>query len=458
MRQGSKLCKLIWFFLAHSHDKILNMYKHAEKICVTVFFAVAFMLLFVAAGASNKVEIYKGEVPVYSTEDFQQVGNRVFLPLKESAGALGLEGFSDPKSRVAFIRNASGLVVIDSKKKTVSVNDQTTKLSFAPVWTDATVYIPGDVYTKVLPGIVNEEVKLFLDGEPVHVVKGGNADSSPDKNGLFPFLKKKNKDADKEPETGNSPPANEKPKDTSDAGKNPVDVIVIDPGHGGHDSGARGPNGVKEKDVVLIIAKKLSKKLLEEEGVKVYLTREDDTFITLSKRPEKAKDLKADVFVSVHANGFKRMSAQGFETFFASLTATDEAAYELALWENQVYGGDETPPEGVMTDLEMILGDMAQSESLADSQSLAEMIQENMSNVMKSENRGVKQAPFKVLMESSMPAVLVEVGFLTSPQEAKQIMDPDTQDKIVDAIADAILKYRKQTNARLGLVPKNGPE
>jgi N-acetylmuramoyl-L-alanine amidase len=432
------------------------MFRNVEKVCFAVFFTVAFMLL-VAADSPNKVEIYKADKLAYSTEDFQQVGNRVFLPLEESARSIGLEGFSDPKSKVAFMRNAADLVIIDSKKKTASVNGQATKLSFAPVWTDSMVYIPGDVYTKILPNVVNDKITLFLDGEPIHVAKTTDIKKPSEKSGLFNFINKKKTD------TENDGPADEKnPEDNSekpaDSGKNPVDVIVIDPGHGGHDSGARGPDGIKEKDVVLMIAKKLEKKLLEEKGIQVHLTRTDDTFISLSKRPQKAKELKADVFVSVHANGFKRISAQGFETFFASLTATDEAAYELALWENQAEGEEDQPPEGVMTDLELILGDMAQTESLADSQSLAEMVQENMSSVMKSDNRGVKQAPFKVLMESSMPAVLVEIGFLTSPTEAKQIMDPETQDKIVDAIADAILKYRKQTNARLGLAPKDGLE
>ncbi len=379
---------------------------------------------------------------VHSFTDFQVVGDAVFLPLADSCAALELSCFSDPSSKVAFIKTEKGLIFVETAGKRASYGSSDLNLRHAPIWIGEKVYIPGEVYTSLVAKALGKEVRLLYDGTEVGVQK----------NALFPGLFKKGTTpedpAAPSPAVVAAAPAVPVP-DSPD--RNPVDVIVIDPGHGGHDPGAKGPSGLQEKDVVLDIGKKLRVRLEREPGVKAAMTREEDVFITLANRPRKAKQMGADVFVSIHANGYRRVSAQGFETFFASLTASDKAAEELAIWENREIGGDTAAPSEVLTDLEAILGDMAQTESLADSERLAEMIQDNMSRVMKSENRGVKQAPFKVLMDAAMPAVLVEVGFLTSPLEAQVITDPETQDKIVEALAQAILQYREQTNARRGL-------
>jgi N-acetylmuramoyl-L-alanine amidase len=378
------------------------------------------------AEAADRAELYVGQKLVGSFRSFQVIGDTVFLPLHESARALGIEGFADSQSKSVFFRSKGALVFIDSEKKQVQTKEGVTGLKHAPIWTGDEVYIPHVVYTEVLSDVLGETIRV----EYKAVSFSGAKDSGHGN------------------DAASNSPAN------GSALRNPVDVIVIDPGHGGGEAGATDPSGLLEKDVTLAIAQKLRDRLLAEGGLSVSLTREGDTEVALSDRPRKAKELNADVFISIHANGFKMISAHGFETFFASLTATDHAAMDLAIWENQVEEGEMAAPDRVMTDIEMILGDMAQTESLADSQALAEKIQNEMATVMKSENRGVKQAPFKVLMDSSMPAVLVEVGFLTSPSEAKLITDPGMQRLIVEALAAAILKYRDQTNARLGLAPK----
>jgi len=368
--------------------------------------------------AARVAELYLGGALIHSFSDFQQIDQTFFLPLKESAGALGIEGFADGRSRAVFFRAGGKLLIIDSRKKEVYVGSNMWPLTRSPIWTELEVYVPQEVYIVHIAQLMGTEIRVAegTQTEAPAVLPG----QSPGALGL----------------------------------RDPVDVIVIDPGHGGEDPGARGPGGVLEKNVTLEIAKKLRARLLKEPGLAVRLTREGDATLSLTERPQRAQGFEADVFVSIHANGFKRISAEGFETFFASLTATDQAALDLANWENQAGAATEEAPEEVKNDIELILGDMAQTESLADSQRLAELIQGKLALVMESENRGVKQAPFNVLMQSTMPAVLVEVGFITSPREARNISDDATQNAIVEALALAILDYRSQTNARLGLAPK----
>jgi len=388
-----------------------------------LFLAAAFFMLTAPVSDSpDRVGLYVDGRLVYYGDDFIFDDGSGYLPLRESASALGLDGFADSQSRTVFFRHRMVLIVVDSDKRLVKARRHTAPLSRLPIWTEDQVYVPEEVYTGFLSDLLGKEIKVeFLE------LSAGSRPAAP---------------------------VVERPSHPSVV-RNPVDVIVLDPGHGGSDPGARGPGGILEKDVTLTIAQKL-KPRLEQEGLTVYLTRDGDTTVPLAERPRIAREKKADVFVSIHANGYKLMSAQGFETFFASLTATDQAALELAIWENQGELPVETPPE-VLSDLELILGDMAQTKWLADSQRLAEMVQEKLARVMNSENRGVKQAPFRVLMDATMPAVLIEVGFLTSPQEAKMITDSETQEKIVEAIACAIILYRDETNARLGKSAPTNP-
>lgn len=411
------------FFSIPAHDKIKDMKRAKSHNISRAAGALLISFLICAVAHARSADLYLDDTLVYSCRDFRTEDGVVFLPLAESGRALGMEVIADPQSKMIFFRHQNSLAMIDSGRKQITVIDTVVPLTHAPLWSDGKVYIPQEVFTQMLSGLMGAGIRIENSEGPDH-------EPAPEKNGK------------------NTPPGS--------ALRNPVDVIVIDPGHGGSQAGAKGPGGMQEKDVTLQIAKKLQRRLQKEKGVTVHLTRSEDTTMSLSDRPGKARELSADVFISIHANGFKRISAQGFETFFASLTATDEAALELANWENRTEGEEEAPSDVVKNDLEMILGDMAQTESLADSQRLAEMIQKELALVMKSDNRGVKQAPFRVLMDSTMPAVLVEVGFITSPAEARMITDPQTQEKIVGAIADAILEYQKQTNARLGLETGKG--
>ena len=217
-------------------------------------------------------------------------------------------------------------------------------------------------------------------------------------------------------------------------------VIVIDPGHGGTETGAKGPEGTYEKDIVMGIARKLKAVLEGNTEVRVILTRDEDKLVALDDRTALANNNKADLFISIHANATIRGQAKGAETYFLSATATDDEARNIAAIENNAIGLNQVP--GVDDDLKLILWDMAQTEYLEESSQLAETIQQELNAALSISNRGIKQAPFRVLMGAMMPAVLIEVGFINNPAEEKMMKDADYQMKIATTIYRSIQKFR----------------
>jgi len=226
------------------------------------------------------------------------------------------------------------------------------------------------------------------------------------------------------------------------------DVVVVDAGHGGDDEGARGPRGLREKELVLDVAARVSERL-RARGLEVVLTRTDDRFVGLEERTSMANDARADLFVSIHANGSSARSARGIETFFVSLEATDEDARSLAAQENEAFG---EASAAVLPDdpLLAILGDMIANEHLALSQEFASLVQRSLGGA--SESRGVKQAPFVVLMGVQMPAALVEIGFITNADEERSLQRVEHRDRLADGLAKAVLEFGRRFDARRGAV------
>jgi len=215
-------------------------------------------------------------------------------------------------------------------------------------------------------------------------------------------------------------------------------IIVIDPGHGGEEEGAVGPSGLKEKDVALSVAKKIKNIIEQRAGIKVFLTRDGDQGKSLDERISLANNLKADLFISIHVNASVRKNARGAETYFLSLNATDEDAKRLSQIENL---GEDL---GDNSDLKLILWDMAQSAFLKQSSLLAELIQSELNSLLRTKDRGVKQAPFKVLTGLICPAVLVEIGFITNSDEEKKLRSESFQENIAEAIYQGILRFMRQ--------------
>ena len=231
------------------------------------------------------------------------------------------------------------------------------------------------------------------------------------------------------------------------AATEPAFVAVIDPGHGGEADGARSPIGEKEKDVALDLALRISRRL-KALGAKVVLTRTGDLSVPLVNRAAIATALRADLFVSVHLNSMptaeQRRRYAGIETYFLSADATDSRASAVAARENADRLAGEPVPDpsdavaGILTSLE-------DAAALQASSRLAYAIHERLVASLEAEDHGVKQAPFYVLAGARMPAVLLEVGFISNEGEAAKLRTRAYREKIADAVAEGISAFRGET-------------
>jgi N-acetylmuramoyl-L-alanine amidase len=249
---------------------------------------------------------------------------------------------------------------------------------------------------------------------------------------------------------GAAPPPGQIPAVTRprQAGSPGIHTIVIDPGHGGKDVGATGPAGLQEKDATLNVCRKLADALEAKLKTRVILTRTDDSVVPLDQRTAIANQYQADLFLSVHMNAAVVKGAHGSETYFLSLEASDELAKNAAELEN---ASAKVSGSTTAADLKLILWDLAQQEYLKESQLLASSIQESMNRATHVQSRGVKQAPFKVLVGATMPAALVEVAFISNPEEESKLKNDAFVDTVVAALASAIEKYKGEFEARIGI-------
>ncbi len=222
-----------------------------------------------------------------------------------------------------------------------------------------------------------------------------------------------------------------------------VSRIVIDPGHGGHDFGAPGYiKGVYEKDIVLKIAKRLAKQIRKKLHCEVFMTRNDDRHLTLEERTAIANTKNADLFISIHTNAARDRKAFGVETFFLNL-ATDNDSILVAARENA------TSTKNI-SDLQTILSDLMQNAKIYESSRLAIHVQESMYHHLRRKfsrikNKGVKQAPFYVLLGAQMPAILIETSFISNSRECKRLVSAKYQDQMCEAIVNGIQYYIKET-------------
>jgi N-acetylmuramoyl-L-alanine amidase len=219
--------------------------------------------------------------------------------------------------------------------------------------------------------------------------------------------------------------------------------VVIDPGHGGKDPGAIGPEGLQEKDVTLRIANKVAEKLKDELGCEVILTRHDDVFLPLEQRTAIANAKKADLFVSIHTNAAPNPAASGVETYFLNF-AVNEDAMRVAALENA------TSSKRV-GELQSILNNILKNTKVNESSRLAGFVQKDIINSLNGrfgdiKSLGVKQAPFFVLIGAQMPSILVETSFISNPKEETLLKDGSYLDRIADGIVSGIKDYSKDIN------------
>ncbi|UCE85483.1 MAG: N-acetylmuramoyl-L-alanine amidase [Deltaproteobacteria bacterium] len=228
------------------------------------------------------------------------------------------------------------------------------------------------------------------------------------------------------------------------------DTVVIDPGHGGEDRGAQGPGGLNEKEVVLAVARRLGARL-QAAGLDVVLTRNSDRTLSLEQRTSIANDARADLFLSIHANSAHVSSARGAEIYFVSLEATDDQAELVAQRENEAFGMLARTADGARDPLFEILADLIATEHLKESNEFARLAEKALANGSGSPSRGVKQAPFVVLMGVQMPASLIEIGFLSNASEERTLRSEAQRDRIAAAIAAAVLEFGRRFDARRGV-------
>lgn len=235
-------------------------------------------------------------------------------------------------------------------------------------------------------------------------------------------------------------PAPTAPPKPPPAGVHTIRAIVLDPGHGGDDPGAIGPGRVEEKEVVLDVARRLRDRLTAE-GIRVLMTRADDRFIPLAQRAAFANQRSADLFISIHANSSKSRGASGYEAYYLS-EATDDAARALAAAENAAPDPSGTATAGATKDTDAIVWDLLNTENRTESRELASSVCRGMKWFLPSQNRGVKSARFYVLKWARMPAVLIEVGFVTNRAEGQRLESAAYRQRISDGVAQGLLTYK----------------
>jgi len=217
-----------------------------------------------------------------------------------------------------------------------------------------------------------------------------------------------------------------------------IGKIVIDPGHGGHDTGTIGPHGLLEKDLVLDVSRRLSKLLQSRLGADVVLTRRDDTFIPLETRTAIANQEQADLFVSVHANSSHDPDARGVETYYLNFTSSPEAL-DVAARENAA-------SDKSIHELQDLVKKIALKEKIEESREFASDIQDSLHSSLSSKSpgirdRGVKKAPFVVLIGANMPSILAEISFLSNPSDERRLKTADFRQRIAESLYRGIARY-----------------
>lgn len=217
-----------------------------------------------------------------------------------------------------------------------------------------------------------------------------------------------------------------------------ISRVVIDPGHGGHDQGTTGPKGLLEKDLVLDVALRLGKLIEQRLGSEVVYTRSDDTFIPLTERTAMANQKKADLFLSIHANSSPVPRVSGIETYYLNFTTSPEAL-DVAAREN-------ASSQNTIADLSDLVSSIAKHDKIEESREFASDVQGALQTLESrysptAKDRGIRKAPFLVLIGAQMPSILAEIGFLSNPREESNLMRPDYRQKLAEALYKGLSRY-----------------
>jgi len=351
---------------------------------------------------------------------------------------------------------ASAAIVLKKQPNAASVSPsppplQAAKPSATAVVTNQTTG-PGDASsTQDIAALSHQPDRVKATSHPTSApiaasVAGTTPASQPDlKQAESAPKQKRSKTAETSRATDTASSTIHEAEPTADGGRSMVRAlglkigrIVIDPGHGGHDSGTLGPDGIEEKDVVLDVSLRLGKLLRQRLGADVIFTRSDDTFIPLETRTAIANKAQADLFVSVHANSSPDPSARGVETYYLNFTSSPESL-ELAARENAV-------SQQSIHQLSDLVKKIALHDKIDESREFASDVERYLYDGLDQGNpglkdRGVKQAPFVVLIGANMPSILAEISFLTNPDDASELRDPNYRQRIAESLYRGIARY-----------------
>jgi N-acetylmuramoyl-L-alanine amidase len=357
-------------------------------------------------------------------------GKDLYLHLGDLAEAVGGSAGRDPLSRDPLFIYGEHRVLFSSRDKRIAVNGKRRRLSNTVEFRHDGIYIPADFLDKVLEELMGAKLSLReAPPTPVDVAR----QPPPARDADEPMGR----------------PVGEEPVEPiepiePERGDGRVRVIAIDPGHGGAEEGAAGPSGLLEKHVALDVALRLREQL-RKKGFEIILTRDSDKDVPLEERTALANHHRADIFVSIHANSSPSSTASGAETYYLSLERADRAGRErFGLHETDALMMEDEPSDP----LEMVLWDLAQANSISESSILAETIQADFNELLGIPDRGVKQAPLRVLVGALMPAVLVEIGFISNEEEERRLQDPVFIDQLVDSLTRSIEAYRDRMGRR----------
>jgi N-acetylmuramoyl-L-alanine amidase len=369
-----------------------------------------------------------------------------FIHLGDISDAVGGAWGRDPLSREPLFTLGENRVLFSSRDKRIAVNGRRRRLTAAVEIRDGAIYVPEDFLEEVLEPMLGGTVVLL--SSPQATAPPGQ--EPPQAGTLVPEIAPAPPSgADGLPRDSASPVPEDGTTRSPDwlldreRGGRVLQRIVLDPGHGGEEEGAAGPSGLLEKDLVLDVSRRLQQ-TLQARGLDVSLTRTSDQDVPLDERTAIANNRRADLFLSLHANASPSSSARGAETYYLSMRKhAGSDAEQIGRHEtgDLIGMGDDDP-------LKLVLWDMAQSTWLAESQLVAEQVQGEFNKALGIPDRGVKQAPFRVLVGATMPAVLVEIGFISNPEEEARLGDPAFLQDIVDALVRAIEAYRDRTARR----------
>lgn len=340
--------------------------------------------------------------------DIVLFGGHQYLPLARACDAYGIACGWDPYARTATLKKGPYTVVALADCDTILVNGVPKRLGKPVLFTAGTLYVPVS--------LVGRDLMLMLPDASA-AEKGAAAPTA------VPALA--------QPQPQQLPP------------QQPAGLtVVLDSGHGGRDVGAIGRHQrLQEKDYALAVAKKV-RRLLEKSNVRVVMTRDSDVFIPLPDRAAVANRLNVDLFVSIHINSSRARFMRGFECYYLSDAADDNARALEALENSSLKLSDAAGVEH-STGLDKTLWDLCLTENRKESAGLAEAICDSIDGSVSIENRGVKTANFYVLRHTSMPSVLVEVCYLSNREDEMKLRNGVFQDRVAEAVARGILRHRK---------------